>query len=202
MISKPVMVLATMLVALALLVAGCASDEDEGGQSGAQATATEGASQDQDADQGEDADKGEDADRGEDADKGEDGDSEAEREKEAEEAKGAAGKPCDEAGDLDGSPKQAVPADLPLPGDTKVYESEGPFGKTVRYLAVTDGDAEQLPQKRDDASDVLVENGYTLLSKDQEEGAEAEAHLNGKHTVDIQLIPLCEGKVRIRYTVS
>jgi len=192
MISKPVMVLATMLAALALLVAGCGSDDEEGGQSGAQATATEGATQDQDADKGEDAD----------ADKGEDGDSEEEREKEAEEAKGAADKPCDEAGDLDGSPKQAVPADLPLPGDTKVYESEGPFGKTVRYLAVTDGDAEQLPQKRDDASDVLVENGYTLLSKDQEEGAEAEAHLNGKHTVDIQVIPLCEGKVRIRYTVS
>jgi len=184
MISRPVMVLATMLAALALLVAGCGSDDEEGGQSGAQATATEGATQDQDAD------------------KGEDGDSEAEHEKEAEEAKGAADKPCDEAGDLDGSPKQAVPADLPLPGDTKVYESEGPFGKTVRYLAVTDGDAEQLPQKRDDASDVLVENGYTLLSKDQEEGAEAEAHLNGKHTVDIQVIPLCEGKVRIRYTVS
>jgi hypothetical protein len=122
----------------------------------------------------QDADADADADKGEDADadKGEDGDSEEEREKEAEEAKGAAEK------------------------------SEGPFGKTVRYLAVTDGDAEQLPAKRDDASDILVENGYKLLSKDQEEGAEAEAHLSGKHTVDIQVIALCEGKLRIRYTVS
>jgi hypothetical protein len=188
MIVKPVMLLATVLVALAMLVAGCGSDEDESGQSGAQATATEAATQDADA--------------GEEGEQGEEGESEEEREKEEEEAKGAADKPCDEAGDLDGSPKEEVPADLPLPGDTHVYESEGPFGKTVRYLAAADGDAEQLPAKRDDASDILVENGYKLLSKDQEEGAEAEAHLSGKHTVDIQVIPLCEGKVRIRYTVS
>ena len=176
---KPV--LATVLVALAMLAAGCGSDENESGQSGAQAT--EAATQDAGA-------------------QGQDGASEAEKEKEAEEAKGAADKSCDEAGDLDGTPKEAVPADLPLPGDAKVYESEGPFGKTVRYFAVTDGEPDQLPAKRDDASDILVENGYKLLSKDEEAGAEAEAHLSGKHTVDIQVITLCEGKVRIRYTVS
>ena len=180
MISKPVMVMATMLVALAMLAAGCGSDENEGGQSGAQATATEAATQDADAGDG-------------------DGDSEAE--KEAEEAEGAAGKSCDEV-DLDGTPKEQVPADLPLPGDAKVYESEGPFGKTTRYFAVVDGESDQLPAKRDDASDVLVENGYKLLSKYEEAGAEAEAHLSGKHTVDIQVINLCEGKLRIRYTVS
>jgi hypothetical protein len=184
MISKPVMVLATMLVALAMLAAGCGSDENEGGQSGAQATATEAATQDADA-----------------GEQGEEGETEEEREKEAEEAKGAAGKSCDEV-DLDGTPKEQVPADLPLPGDAKVYESEGPFGKTTRYFAVVDGESDQLPAKRDDASDVLVENGYKLLSKDEEAGAEAEAHLSGKHTVDIQVINLCEGKLRIRYTVS
>jgi hypothetical protein len=184
MISKPVMSLATVLVALAMLVAGCGSDEDEGGPSGAQATATEAATQDADA-----------------GEKGEDGDSEEKREKEEEEAKGAASKSCAEV-DLDGTPKEQVPADLPLPGDAKVYESEGPFGKTVRYFAVTDGESDQLPAKRDDASDILVENGYKLLSKDEEAGAEAEAHLSGKHTVDIQVINLCEGKLRIRYTVS
>lgn len=192
MIVKPGMLLATLLVAIAMLAAGCGSDENEGGQSGAQSTATKAATQDADAD----------ADADQDADAGEDGDSEEEKEKEAEEAKGAGDKSCDAVGDLDGTPKEAVPADLPLPGDAKVYSSEGPFGKTMRYFAVTDGDAEQLPAKRDDASDILVENGYKLLSKDQEEGAEAEAHLSGKHTVDIQVINLCEGKLRIRYTVS
>ena len=111
-------------------------------------------------------------------------------------------KACDQVGDIDGEPKAKLPADVPLPGDWHVYESEGPFGKTTRYFAVTDGGPDDLPQRRDDASDILVENGYKLLSKDQEEGAEAEAHLNGKHTVDIQVISLCEGKLRIRYTVS
>jgi hypothetical protein len=180
---KPAVLLAAMLVALAMLVAGCGSDENEGAQSGAQGTATEAATQDSDA--GE-----------------QDGETEAEREKEAEEAKGAGDKSCESVGDLDGSPKQEFPADLPLPGDAHVYESEGPFGKTTRYFAVIDGEADQLPATRDDASDVLVENGYKLLSKDEEAGAEAEAHLSGKHTVDIQVINLCEGKLRIRYTVS
>jgi hypothetical protein len=188
MISKPAVLLATVLVALAMLVAGCGSDENEGGESGAQATATDSGSQEQDADAGEE--------------QGEEGETEEEREKEEQEAEGAASKSCDEAGDLDGTPKDEVPADLPLPGDAKVYESEGPFGKTVRYFAVTDGEPDQLPAKRDDASDILVENGYKLLSKDEEAGAEAEAHLSGKHTVDIQVINLCEGKLRIRYTVS
>jgi hypothetical protein len=69
-------------------------------------------------------------------------------------------------------------------------------------LAATDGGPEDLPRIRDDASDALVENGYELLSKDEEEGAEAEAHVSGRHTVDIQVINLCKGKLRIRYTVS
>ncbi len=184
MLSKPFALAATMLAALAMLVAGCGSDEDESAPSGAQSTATETTTQD--ADQGKD----------------DQGETEAERDKEEEEAKDAAGKSCDEVGGLDGSPKEAIPADLPLPGDAHVYESEGPFGKTVRYFAVIDGEPDQMPAKRDDASDVLVENGYKLLSKDEEAGAEAEAHLSGKHTVDIQVINLCEGKLRVRYTVS
>ena len=185
MFNRRAALLAALLVSLAMLAAGCGSDENEGGQSGAQSTATEAATQDADS-----------------GTQGEDGDSEEERAKEEEEAKGAAGKSCDEAGNLDGSPKEEVPANLPLPGDAHVYESEGPFGKTVRYFAAIDGEADQLPAKRDDASDILVENGYKLLSKDEEAGAEAEAHLSGKHTVDIQVINLCEGKLRIRYTVS
>ena len=37
---------------------------------------------------------------------------------------------------------------------------------------------------------------------DQEKDAEAESHVSGKHTVDVQVISLCKGKLRIRYTVS
>lgn len=171
MLIRPGTLAALVLAALALLVAGCGSDEKSPSGSGATATtptptATE--------------------------------DSEAEQEREAK----AGSKDCDKVGDLEGKPKLEPPSDLRLPGDAHVYESEGPFGKTTRFFAATDGGAEDLPRIRDDASDALVENGYELLSKDQEEGAEAEAHLSGRHAVDIQVIKLCAGKLRIRYTVS
>jgi hypothetical protein len=169
MIAKPALVLA----ALALLVAGCGSDEQPGG-SGATARQAETPA----------------------------AGSAAEREKEAEQAVGASDASCAEAGDLAGEPKRKPPADLALPGDAHVYESEGPFGTTERFFAAIDGEPADLPTRRDDASDALVESGYKLLSKDEEAGAEAEAHLSGKHKVDIQVIDLCKGKLRIRYTVS
>ena len=85
----------------------------------------------------------------------------------------------------------------------KVYESEGPFGKTERFFAAVDGEAADLPKVRDDAAQQLEGVGFKSLSTDEEENTEAEAHLQGdKHTVDIQVIALCTGKLRIRYTVS
>ena len=60
-----------------------------------------------------------------------------------------------------------------------VYESEGPIGKTEQFFAAIDGDSEELPAKRDAAADALVSSGYKMLATDQEEGAEAEAHLSG-----------------------
>jgi len=114
----------------------------------------------------------------------------------------AGGKDC--AGDLDGEPKLKPPVDLAVPAYAHIYKSEGPFGKTERFYAVLEGTPEDLASRRDDAQNELVQNqGYASLSTDQEEGAEAEAHLKGdKHTVDIQVAPLCEGKIRIRYTVQ
>jgi hypothetical protein len=175
--------IALMALVLALAVAACGEDDQTTGSGAASATSPPAGTATATADSG-------------------DGDSEAEREAEKQAGEGAAGKSCDEAGDLAGEPKSKPPADLALPGDAHVYESEGPFGKTERFFAAIDGEAADMPTRRDDASDILVENGYKLLSKDQEEGAEAEAHLSGKHDVDIQVITLCEGKLRIRYTVS
>ena len=105
---------------------------------------------------------------------------------------------------LTGEPKRRPPAALELPAGAHVYLSEGPFGKTERFYAELDGTPEDLASRRDDAQNELVQNwGFASLSTDQEEGSEAEAHLKGeKHTVDIQVAPLCEGKIRIRYTVS
>lgn len=190
MTARPASRAVLLFAVLALMVAGCGGDDEAtSSSSGAEATATQDADSTPDADQGEE--------------QGEDGDSEEEREREEQEAAAAGGKDCDEAGDLDGTPKLDPPADLKVPASAHLYASEGPFGKTERFLAVVEGTPEDLASVRDEAQQELVSAGFTSLSTDQEEGAEAEAHLKGSdNTVDIQVAPLCDGKIRIRYTVS
>jgi hypothetical protein len=177
--------LATAVVAAALtsVVAGCGSSSDDN-QTAATSTptATETATATPTATEEADKDKGEDQDK----DKGE-------------EERGAA-KDCDEVGDLAAKPKHKLP--VPLVAGARVYESQGPFGKTTRYFAVAKGDRDSLPEWRDKVDAKLKAAGYKVLDTDQEEGAEAEGHLSGPHTVDVQVISLCKGKVRIRYTVS
>lgn len=113
----------------------------------------------------------------------------------------AAGASCAAVG-LGRTPQHALPADVPVPGGAKVFESQGPYGRTYRYFAALAGGPADYQRQRDDATDVLVEAGYKLLGKDQEQNTEAESHLTGKHQVDIQVTSLCKGKNRIRYTVS
>jgi len=105
--------------------------------------------------------------------------------------------------DLDAAPENQPPDDVTILDGAKVYESEGPFGKTERFFAAVDGEAADLAKVRDDAAQQLEGVGFKSLSTDEEANTEAEAHMQGdKHTVDIQVIALCDGKLRIRYTVS
>ena len=90
-------------------------------------------------------------------------------------------KECSEVGDLDAEPERQPPDDVTIVDGAHVYESEEPLGKTERFLAAADGDAGEMEAKRDAAADALVSDGYKLLGTDQEEGAEAEAHLSGPH---------------------
>jgi hypothetical protein len=175
-----------LLAALALTAAGCGGDDETS------ASATPEATTATSEDAGQSEEEG-------------DGDSAEEREREEAAAEAAGGKECDQlAEDIDGDPEREPPSDVEVLSDAHVYKSEGPFGKTMRYYAAVDGTSEDLPSRRDDAQDTLVQHqGYTSLSTDEEGGAEAEAHLKGdEHTVDIQVAPLCEGRIRIRYTVQ
>jgi hypothetical protein len=168
--------IALVVAVLALVAAGCGSSSDK------ESNATPAAAQKTGTPTPEANEEDQDADAGEEA--------------------GGTEKDCDKVGDLDGKPRRKLPASVPLVAGARVYESQGPFGRTTRYFAVAKGDAEALPGVRDKVAARLTRAGYKLLAKDQEEGAEAEAHLSGKRTVDIQVINLCRGKVRIRYTVS
>jgi hypothetical protein len=184
---RPATWAALLFAVFALLLAGCGDDEPSGG-SGAAPTAT------QDADSG--AEQTTEPGGGE-------GETEEEREREEQEARESGGKPCSEVGDLDRQPKKQPPDDVAILDGARVYESEGPFGKTERFFAVVDGEPSELPEKRDAAAKALEEGGYSIRSTDEEANTEAEAHLEGPDkTVDIQVITLCEGKLRIRYTVS
>src|SRR3954452_776707 len=171
---------ALMLAALALICVGCGGDDKESGNTGAQPAATTPA-----ATPTEEA-----------------GESEEEKEKEEQEAKENGGKDCDEMAALKRKPKNKLPSDVPLLEGARVYQSKGPFGKTTQYFAVVSGDAEELAEKRDEAVEQLEKAGYKKLATDQEEGTEAEAHLSGPHSVDLQVISLCAGKLRVRYTVG
>src|SRR4051812_413620 len=178
--ARPASLAALLFAVLALLVAACGGDDTEGGNSGAQPTVTTPAATATEAA----------------------GESEAEKKKEKQEAKENGGKDCDEIAALKGKPKKKLPSDVPLLEGARVYQSKGPFGKTTQYFAVVRGDAEELAEKRDEATDALVKAGYKKLATDQEEGTEAEAHLSGPHSVDLQVINLCAGKLRVRYTVG
>jgi hypothetical protein len=123
---------------------------------------------------------------------------EAEKDKEERGAR----RDCDEVGDITGKPAHKLPRSLPLVAGARVYESQGPFGKTRRYFAVARGGPEDLRKVRDKVDARLKAAGYRVRDTDEEEGAEAEGHLSGPHTVDVQVISLCAGKLRIRYTVS
>ena len=113
----------------------------------------------------------------------------------------AARKDCASVPGLGGKPKDDLPPDVRLLDGAKLYKSQGPFGRTEIFYASAAGDPGSLPSVRDDAAKALT--GYQLLATDQEKDSEAEAHLKGSgHTVDLQVIPLCKGKVRIRYTVE
>jgi hypothetical protein len=172
-----------LFAVLALLVAGCGNDEQTAGGSTATPAATATAT---------------------DKAQATDGDSAEERAREKQEAGKSVGKDCAEAGDLEGEAKRQPPSDMGILSYAHLYKSEGPYGKTERFYAVLDGTPEELASRRDDVQNELVQNwGFASLSADQEAGTEAEAHLKGaKHTVDVQVTPLCEGKLRIRYTVQ
>ena len=89
------------------------------------------------------------------------------------------------------------------PDGAHVYASEGPFGKTERFYAHVAGRPDDLLTPRDAAAGALVADGWKLLRKDAEPPVEAEAHLErGKRLVSVQVTNLCDGKLRLRYTIS
>jgi len=118
---------------------------------------------------------------------------------------GKSGKDCSKAEDFSGEPKVQPANDVvEAPGYFRFYKSERGPGKTMRFYAVLDGDPAALATRRDDALNFLVQNaGYAPVSNAFKGGVRASAKLESpEHKVDVVVTPLCEGKLRVRYTVT
>lgn len=116
-----------------------------------------------------------------------------------EQAKANASQSC--PADIGGSPQTPLPSDVPqLPGE-HVYSSASQ-GATKVWFGAVDGSPDTLTQIRDQVTKALKGNGYTIKGTDQEAGAEAEAEFAGAHDGTLQVIPLCSGKVRLRYKLE
>jgi hypothetical protein len=110
------------------------------------------------------------------------------------------GEDCAQAGDLDGDPERQPPPDMGVLSYAHLYKSDG--GK--RFYAVLDGTPDELPSRRDDAQNELVQSwGFASMGTDDEAGVSAGAHLeSARRTVDLLVTPLCEGKLQIRYAIK
>ena len=135
---------------------------------------------------------------------GEEGETEEEREREEQEAAEAGGKDCSEVGDLDGEPEAPAARRRDDPRRRARLRVRGPVRQDRALLRRGRRRRRAICREtRDAAAKALEDVRLQVLTTDQEESTEAEAHLEGnEQTVDIQVITLCEGKLRIRYTVS
>ncbi len=111
----------------------------------------------------------------------------------------AAGKSCDGLlGPAD--PAAALPAGIPNPDGATVMSVEVQ-GATRRYLGRLPGT--DLVVTRDRFRDAFQEAGFTIEGTDQEAGAEADLFFTkGEQEGSVQVAPLCDGHLRIRWRLG
>jgi hypothetical protein len=109
-----------------------------------------------------------------------------------------ASRPCSDVRELSGAPQRQPPSDMAVLSYSRLFKSEG-----TSFYAELDGTPQDLHARRDDAQNELVQSwGFASMSTDQKEGVEASAHLKGaQRSIDLQVTPLCKGKLQLRYTL-
>jgi len=89
----------------------------------------------------------------------------------------------------------------PLPSvDGVVWYSKETQGESTYYFGSIDGD--NVVDQRDAIKDAFAGANLEVEGTDQEENAEAELEFGGAQHGSVQVIHLCEGKLRIRYRVE
>jgi hypothetical protein len=108
-----------------------------------------------------------------------------------------AGKPCTGLDVVKGTP--TAPAGFTLPAGQHLLEVQSQ-GKTQIIYASTDGSRDDIVSVRDQVTTALKADGYSVTHTDQEPTFEAEATVSKNGTDDtVQVQPLCNGRLRVRY---
>ena len=121
-------------------------------------------------------------------------------EKDKEKAKKDAGQPCDNL--LKGAnASAALPSDIPAGITGATFYDVSESGKTKLYFAYLQGT--DVPGTRDTIKAAYQQASIDIKGTDQEDGAEAEMEFEkGSTEGTVQVIPYCQGYVRIRYKVG
>ena len=105
---------------------------------------------------------------------------------------------CDDAA-LSGTPATRPPADMTVPGQARLYRSQG----TAAFDAVVEGTPDLVPSTRDDAVAFLGDTGYSLTRSQDQGSTRALATLQGpQHKIAVLVTPLCKGKINIHYAIG
>ncbi len=80
-----------------------------------------------------------------------------------------------------------------------MYRSQG----ANSFDAVLDGTPDMVASARDDAIAFLGDTGYGLVGKQDKSATQALATLQGpRHKINVVVVPLCQGKINIHYTIG
>lgn len=111
---------------------------------------------------------------------------------------GASATPC--AGLLEpADPAVRLPAELPSASGQTLYDS-AKQGATRLWFAHVPGD--DVVELRDTLAGAYEAAGFTEITTDAEPPAEAELQFGGRLEGSVQVTPLCDGVLRVRYRVS
>lgn len=94
-----------------------------------------------------------------------------------------------------------VPAYLKLPNDQKLLRVQTQGRTTVVFSSTTGGRAD-LVDVRDQVLTALEPQGFSVVGTDQEPGFEAEAQIAGPSDGTVRVVPLCAGRIQVRYKLE
>jgi hypothetical protein len=102
------------------------------------------------------------------------------------------------ASSLDAPSSKPLPNGLPVPVRTHAYQYivDGP---TEFWFTTVPGSSNTIVDLRNEIKGELVKAGYVQIAQDQELGAEADFYFAGQYVGSVQVRPLCEGRIRVRY---